>query len=169
MRNRRSAAFHRQDDVGPRCHDRLVRHGLVAGRSFNGIDRSGQLDDAVGRCVAACRENLAALCREHEQDTFALFDRGRLLFRRGQFRVRFDGKRLGLGVDTQCLADKPNLFQDALMGKMIRHFDIGHARFFQHVDRFTRAAALDRQDARRVDRQDTLGRQLAHITDIGKL
>src|SRR5690606_37930459 len=64
--------------------------------------------------------------------------------------------------------DDADLLQDTFAIVPIGHGDHRNAGLFEHLDRFRRAAALERDDEARIDGNDTFRRKLAYVSDIGQ-
>src|SRR5690606_1894630 len=167
VRNRRTSTIHHQ--YGIRCsrNDRLVGKLLVSRKSVDGVGRAGKAHDPVGSRVGACRQNLAALHGQDEENAHALLEGSRTCFRCLEFAVDFGSKHGRLVVHAQRPPYDADSFQYAFAIVALRHLDIGHARLFEHLHRFLRAAALQGYDARWLHRKHSFRREGAHVADIG--
>ena len=163
---------HDHHDIRLGLDDRLVGQRLVAvERAFRRVDRAGKPDDAVGRRVAAGRHDPAVLEGKDEQHALAFGFRplGCVGNRGVEIGADLRFEFLRLVFHAEEFADDVDLLEDRRAVVTFRHGLEGNAGAFQHGERIRRAAAFDGEDRGRVDGDDALRRELAHVADVGKL
>lgn len=81
-------------------------------------------------------------------------------------RARFVGERYGFLLGPQQFSDRLDLSGDSVRRRIVVNHGQRDARIANQLERRWRPRAVDRKHPGRLERQDSLSRQSAHVTDV---